>query len=267
MENNSATYLQKRPLDPILQFFCLLLILSQVGLVFYIAYAKNVDPQFGYEFGALPYIFLALFLIIFSVVFSAFCMRNREKHFFPRALLLISILFPFWSIIIPAIQPVFGPSWQERYQESPEGKKYKANLERQNAIAQVIYNEFKKPQKVIIADEEYKVLILENGYVVRLSNNPLEMGSHDQTVFIAWARENLIGKEATFSLPNYKSGMISGGVAICEDEDENIYLDTRTVREKYGIPKNKSGFCSEIPAQIIFEGESLYKKFCNKGEC
>jgi len=260
----------KKPLGIGAKIFSIILILAQISFILYLAYLQDKDPQFSAEFNGMGYAFLGIFLIALSIISATIFLTYRKKHVISIALLFINIWLPFSHNITQVIKPIFGPSWGEIYNQSPEGQKETANrnkfLNKQTSIAQEISKEFEKPQKVLFTDSQYNVLILENGYVVKLSNNPLDMSDKNQSKFIEWADKNLAGGEADFSLPNYKTGStISGGVYTCEGDGSYIDKNVIAVRLKYKIPEYKSNFCTIIPAQIMFQGESLYKKFCVPG--
>lgn len=260
----------KKPLKLSSKIFSILIIFIQIGIILRMGYLYTKgdygDPWYGLFQYSIP-------LLVFSIVglfVSVGYLKNRSKSYISIILLISSIIsFPYiaerTSLYIIPQTSLFGKSASDIYKESPEYKNIRSGIDEQKGYTKIITTEFKNPQKVLFVDDKLLVLILDNGYVVQLSNNPINMSDVNQAVFIKWAKDNLVGKEVNFQVPNLKADddFISGSVTPC-GSDVPDYATSKVieVRRKYGIQEDKGGFCGIIPVDINYEGKSLFNQFC-----
>lgn len=270
---NSKEYREKLGIGTKL-FLC---ILTTVDFIFTFYYAFIIRNAVYGMSNLVFTIYIAVPLFFINLIFVIYLF---SKRYYLSILLLILILFgPL--VLFPLSSTTSFTKYREARTRVETIQNTSRNL-KQQAILSSVVEDFKKPHKVLFIAVDATTtsymfrlyyLVLDNGYIVYLSNNPIELNYLSQDNFITWANKNLVNKEANFSLPNFnieKDFKLSGlDILKCDDINYQDYQDfinkdiirIQEIRTRYNIDKNKSNLCTAFPVNINFNEESLYDKF------
>jgi NADH:ubiquinone oxidoreductase subunit 3 (subunit A) len=210
----------------------------------------------------LVYIFFPI-LDIFSVwgIFKGIILLKGKKIHFISVLLLLMSLCSFAPpyFIGYALKPITTSITNKNYLKtlSPEQKQQRqGNIDKANLQYNALAEKFKSPQIVSVVDDEYAVLILENGDII-LPINPFTREGEKED-FISWAKENLINQEVQIKIPSHYFGITN-----CTDPSASNpgNQTTQKIRQKYNLSPDKGGICSIIGAKVSYNGQFLDEKF------
>ena len=249
----------KEPISNKNKMFVMAIIFVQIVLLLIVGYYFALDKVNGGwdSFGAIPYVLISVPLSIIGVIFGINFILKNKVSIFSIFLIIISIgTFPFLdrlflsSVIVPLLTPMAQVKHNKDWQKSVSDFSVKQQLSYQQ-----LTERFKNSQKVLVVDDQYSVLVLQDGSVVQL----YKVTDIKQKDFIAWAKINLLNQEARFELP-FTENTLNNNLHLLPC-DVGIDGMVTAVRKQYELQEKESGFCSIIPVNIYLKGELINDKY------
>lgn len=252
--NNSKISLSKKEI-----FSSLIIIFIELCFYFYMI-NYSVHHHDGWE--GLGLIVLLPFLDIFAVwgiIKAIKYLKNRKYSYVSLILLIFSVLsfapFPFSFVFRAISTPLI-----ERYDYNkftPEQKiQIQKSIDIANSKHEALVERYSILQKVSIVDDEYNVLILENGDIISPINPFHSQAKRDE--FISWSKASLINQEVKVVIPDNNFG-----ITYCDEPAASNYGNQtpQRLRQKYNLDPNKGGICSMYTAKVFYNNQALDEKF------
>jgi len=249
----------KEPLNNKNKILVASVVFVEIILMFVIAYFFALDKVGGAweSLGSIPFMLLAIPLSIIGVIFGIKFILHKKFSIFSAILIIFSIgTFPFVSkfFLSSAIVPLFIPMAQVKHDKDYQ-KSVSDFSARQQLSYQQLTERFQNPQKVLAVNEQYAVLVLQDGSIVQ----PYQVVDIKQKDFIVWAKINLLNQEVKFTLPHTENTLYNNfNLLPCDVGIDGIVT---AIREQYRLPEKESGFCSIIPVNIYWNGELVNDKY------
>jgi hypothetical protein len=243
------------------KIFIMGIVFAEIALIFIVAYFFALEEIGGgwESLGAMPFFFAAIPLSITGILLGINFIINKKFSIFSIILIIFSIgTFPFLntSFISSVIAPILIPMAQVRHNKNIQ-RSYSSYNKKQQLSYKKLSEKFKNTQKVLAIDEQYKVVVLQDGSIVQ----PYQVIGNKLDNFIEWAKINLLNQEVKFELPfsentfyNYNDIRFTS----CDVGTGSIIIN---IRKKYGFPEKESGFCSIIPVNIYWNNELINDKY------
>ncbi|HRH31411.1 MAG TPA: hypothetical protein PK950_01975 [Candidatus Paceibacterota bacterium] len=252
--------MEKQPLHRKGKQFAVFIIVLEIILSTAIAYYFALgDIKGGWDaISSWPYVIIALVICIVGIVKGIFYLRKMKSHALSWALVLVSIItFPLPGLASRLIVPLITPAVQSSYRIERQ-KEWAAYDAKQEDTSEAITAIFRNPQKVVAIDEEYNLMLLENGMVLRL----LGIDNLDkEKEFAAWAKNTIVGNTVELSLKGNNDGLRPGQIMTCDAGYENI---VKLVRKRNGMSETEGGYCSVISVYMNWQGKSVNEQFLRR---
>ncbi|MBP9851644.1 MAG: hypothetical protein KBC67_00070 [Candidatus Pacebacteria bacterium] len=252
--------MEKQPLHRKGKLFAVFIIVLEIilstAIAFYIALG---EIRGGWDaIGSWPYVMIALVVCIVGIVKGIFYLRKMKPHALSWALIIVSVIaFPLPGLASRLIVPLITPAVQSSYriERQNEWATYDA---KQEDVSEAVTLIFQNPQKVVAIDEEYNLVLLENGMVLRL----LGIDNLDkEKEFAAWAKNTIVGNSVELSLKGNNDGLRPSQIMTCDAGYENV---VKLVRKRNGMSETEGGYCSIISVYMSWQGESVNAQFSRR---